>query len=255
MKSIPLSKIGPVQLVDVEHSGIETHDEFFRTCTVLQGDPPVSAINDDVPLRIHNMYGTFDSDWRKWNKHFVAQVAGCPLRCWYCYVDNLKDDEMFSVPNLVAAYAEFRKQDPDINVFHLMGGCPGRYSYIWPELRETLDVLGLEDTVLLTDVVLVEDYFYSARPWVHIPHKMVVSVCLKGTNFYNFKKNTGCDGFAQAIKELWKYVDNPQVYYTLIEWDPEDVPFIKSLLGPDRINWLTVKEYEVVKRRYPERQP
>lgn len=252
MLKMPLSRIGPIQLIDVEHSGGELHDEFFRTCTVLQGDPPTSAINDDVPLRIASMYGGFGTDWRKWNEHFVVQVAGCPLRCWYCYVDNFKPDKEFTVVELVYAYAEFRKQNPSINVFHLMGGCPGKYAYMWPYLRNALDTLGFEDTVLLTDVVLVEDHLYGTKPWMHIPRRTVVSVCLKGTDFRNFEKNTGFNGFAIAIRELWGYRDRPEVYYTMVEWDPKDKPYIEEFLGRENINWLVVKEYEVVKRRLQE---
>jgi hypothetical protein len=35
MKKIQLSCIGKGQLIDVEHSKNELHDEYFRTCTVL----------------------------------------------------------------------------------------------------------------------------------------------------------------------------------------------------------------------------
>ncbi len=249
MNKIPLSKIGPVQLIDVEHSGQEVHDECFRTCTVLQGSPPTSAIGDDVPYRIAELY---NGSWEDWNKHVIAQVSGCPLSCWYCYVDNLRTYRGFTVAELVQGYAHFREHDPCINVFHLMGGCPGRFSPLWPWLRDALDLAGFRETILLTDVILLEDHFYGVSPWMHIPDRTVVSVCLKGTNFQNFMKNTGIDGFAEAIKEMWEYFNcqhSKQTYFSLIGWDPEDKLSVEKLIGANRINWLTVKEYEVVKRR------
>jgi len=241
---IPLSRIGPVQLEDVEHSGNEIHNEYARTCTVLQGDPPKSSIGDDAPYRIADLFGC---EWGTWNRQFVVQVAGCPLKCWYCYVDNLEPDTEFSIGELVKMYAEFKKKCPDINVFHLMGGCPGEYAKLWPVLRTYLDAEGYENDVLLTDVILLENYFYQVKPWNYIPHRTIVSACLKGTNRGNFKKNTGLDLFCEATRELFNYT-NPQVYFSLIEWDDIDRELVSSVLM-GRVNWLKVKEYEVVKQR------
>lgn len=243
--TIQISKIGPVQLKDVEHSGLEYHDEYFRTCTVLQGDPPKSDIGDDVPYRIQKLYGR--SIW-EWNRHFIVQVAGCPIKCWYCYVDNLKADKEISVRDLVSSFVKFRYKAEYLNVFHFMGGCPGRYSYLWKKIREELDKVGLHDCIFLSDVILLENWFWSQKPWENIPERSIVSVCLKGTNFQNFLKNTGADGFAQAIYELFYYFGNKQVYYSLLNWDEKDKPHIEALLGYD-VCWMKVKEYEVVKER------
>lgn len=245
-RTIKISKIGPIQLKDVEHSGQEYHDEYFRTCTVLQGDPPISGIGDDVPYRIQKLYGR--SIW-EWNKHFIVQVAGCPLKCWYCYVDNLKPDREISIRDLVQEFSIFFLKVKYLNVFHFMGGCPGAYSYLWKDIREELDRVGLGDVVFMSDVILLENLLYGVTPWEDIPHRSIISACLKGTNFQNFKKNTGVDGFAPAAREAWKYTNNLQVYYSLLDWDPKDEGYMKNWLGNDRINWLTVKEYEVVKKR------
>lgn len=244
-KEIQISRIGPVQLLDVEHSGNELHDEFFRTCTVLQGDPPKSDIGDDVPYRILSLYG--GSIW-DWNNHFIVQVAGCPLKCWYCYVDNLKVDKIVSVKDLVSSFVKFRYEVPNLNVFHFMGGCPGRYSYLWKEIREELDRAGLRDCIFLSDIILLENWYWSQKPWENIPERSIISVCLKGTNFQNFLSNTGVDGFAQAVHELFYYFNKKQIYFSLLNWDEMDKPFIEALLGY-KLNWLVVKEYEVVKRR------
>ena len=245
-RDIQVSKIGTTQLVDVEHSGDELHDEFFRTCTVLQGDPPKSDIGDDVPYRIQKLYG--GSIW-DWNRHFIVQVSGCPLKCWYCYVDNLKVDTLLSIKDLVSSFVQFRRKTPNLNVFHFMGGCPGRYSYLWREIREGLDKAGLRDCIFLSDIILLENQFYSQTPWEDIPDRAIISVCLKGTNFQNFLLNTGLDYFAQAVHELLHYTRSTQVYYSLLNWDEEDKSHIVDLLGKDACCWMEVKEYEVVKKR------
>ena len=242
---IPISRIGPGQLLDVRHSGGELNDEYFRTCTVLQGDPPVSDIGDTIPFHIAKLYG---GTWRNWNRHFVVQVAGCPLSCWYCYVDNLKVDMNFSVDKLVDRFIDFRERTLGLDVFHFMGGCPGAYSHLWKDIRHRLDHKGLQDVVFLSDVILVENHLWGQRPWANIPERSVISVCLKGTNFQNFLLNTGMDGFAQAVHELFFYFKNPQVHYSVLEWEPKDVPHIKALLG-DKVDWMRVKQYHVVKER------
>ncbi len=245
---VPISKIGPGQLVDVKRSGDELHDKHFRTCTVLQGDPPVSDIGDTIPFHIAKLYG---GTWKDWNRHFVVQVAGCPMSCWYCYVDNMRTDKEFSIEKLVDRFVDFRRQTWKLNVFHFMGGCPGVYSYLWKDIRRCLDRRGLQTVVFLSDVILIEDSLWGQKPWKNIPERSIISVCLKGTNFQNFQLNTGMDGFAHAIHELFFYFGNPQVHYSVLEWDPKDIPYVKALLGND-IDWMRVKEYEVVKCRLKE---
>jgi hypothetical protein len=194
----------------------------------------------------------YGGEWGNWNRHFVVQVASCPLKCWYCYVDNLEPDKDFSIPELVDKFVEFREQVPDLNVFHFMGGCPGRYSYLWKQIRYELDSMGLDRVIFLTDVVLTEFYFYGNKPWLDIPERSIVSACLKGTNFQNFVRNTSVNAFAQAMYELFHYFGNPQVHFSTIGWDPDDEPYIKALIGePD---WMKVKLYNVVERRLKRRK-
>jgi len=250
----PVSRIGQNQLVDVEHSGMEIHDDYFRTCTVLQSKAclvsgasiPISDIGDTSPLRMVKRFGeTVDH----WNKHFVVQVAGCPLRCWYCYVDNLEHDDYFTCQQLVDKFKEFREKVSNLNVFHLMGGCPARYSHMWPLLRNTLNRNGLDDVVLLTNVILVEHCLYDEHPWSNIPERTLVDVCIKGTNKNSFLLNTKQDLFEEAMAELRRYVCLDSVYYSMIEPDCTDVKAFQAFLGSENIDMLTVKMYEVVKRR------
>jgi len=52
MNRIEISELGKYQLMDVKHSGEEICNKFARTCTVLQGDPPISDIGDTTPFRL-----------------------------------------------------------------------------------------------------------------------------------------------------------------------------------------------------------
>lgn len=65
----------------------------------------------------------------------------------------------------------------------------------------------------------------------------------------NFKKNTGTRYFAEATSELEHYIGKQQVYFALIEQSEAGTAWAKELLGEDNIDWLKVKEYEVVKKR------
>ncbi len=241
--AIPLSKIGPVQIEDVTRSGAEIYDTYARTCTVLQGDPPISDIGDVVPWVLTKQYGF---TWQHWNRHFIVQVAGCPFQCPYCYVDNLALNSVVSLQEMVDWYKDFREQVPNLNVFHLMGGCPGAYAHSWPLLRKELDKAGFVDTVLLTDVLLVEELVSGVKPWYHIPDRTLVSVCIKGTSSENFKANTGELMYYEAMEELQHYIGLQCVHFTLIEHEPECLAYFEKYIGKERLSVLTVKEYEVV---------
>lgn len=242
---IELSKLGEIQLRDVERSGVEWHNYYARTCTVLQGNPPKSDIGDTTPFKMVNLYG---ESLEHWNRHFVIQVASCPLNCWYCYVSNLKPNMNIDVVELVEEYKYARRQVPNLNVLHFMGGCPGRYSYLWLEIRQVMDAEGLADCLFLSDIILVENWIYGERPWDCIPDRSIISVCLKGSNFRNFERNTGRNLFAQALWELPNYYYKPQVHFSAIGFDLQDRKYLEQLLGNDT-DWMTVKEYEVVKER------
>lgn len=242
---IEISKIGEGQLVDVEKSKLEWHNNYSRSCTVLQGSPPKSDIGDTTPFRIAKLYGSTPEHW---NRQLVIQAAKCPFNCWYCYVDNLKVDRVMSIRNIVEEFKLARSVVPDLNVLHFMGGAPARYSSRWIELRRQMDKGGLGDTILLSDVILVENWVYNQKPWENIPERTLINVDLKGSDFKEFKDNTGVNMFAQALWELPHYFGNPQVHYSATNCKEENKPYIESLLGY-KVDWIKVKYYEVVKRR------
>ncbi len=242
---IEIARIGEGQLMDVERSGREVHNGYARTCTVFQGSPPVSAIGDTTPHVLARLYG---GSWRHWNRHFIIQVARCPLNCWYCYVDNLNPDMLLSIEELIDCYQSFKNAVPNLNVFHLMGGCPGRYAHLWGEIRDGLDRRGFTQTVFLTDVTLVEHAVYGVRPWECIPDRSLVSVCVKGTSRGNFLRNTGMDMFPHMVEELLYYVGRSDVHFSVLRpykgrWYRD---FVDSLEGS--IDHLRVRRYEAVKR-------
>jgi len=219
---------------------------------VMQGAFPQSDIGDTSPIRISKLYG---NEYYHWNRQFVVQVAGCPFRCPYCYVDNLVGDIEMTPEELVRWYKIFKQKvrnetQDSLHVFHLMGGCPGRYSPLWKEIRDQMDKQGCDNDIFLSDVILAEESMCRTRPWLDIPHMSVIQACLKGTTYSEFLSNTHFPGFAEAIRELEFYIPKQQAHFALIESSEAGKEWFKKLIGiPNRIDFLTVKEYEVVKAR------
>ncbi len=247
---IPISKIGPVQLRDVENStGLVYHDEYYRLCEVVKSDKAFDNRGDCSPYRMASLFG---GDWRDYNYHFIVQVAGCPLSCPYCYVDNFKIDLQISIAALVNDFVEFREMirslySIDVRVFHLMGGAPAVYAECWPEIRHALDALGQEDVILFSDVVFVENRYFGKQPWDYLGLDMfVLTGCLKGVNDKNFYLNTGRDMFDTALAEMSNYVDADNFYLCLIGND-KDCSGIAGLIDVDKIDYLTIVDYQVTK--------
>jgi uncharacterized Fe-S cluster-containing radical SAM superfamily protein len=241
---IPLSEIGKIQLIDVERSN-RYHDDYARVCRVIRSK---NWHGDKSPLRLSKLFG---KPWREYDTHFVVQVAGCPLNCKYCYVDNLESDKDFSAGELVTKFLQFRKIQQNLNVIHLCGGDPARYPEFWYSLRHVLDRSGLTDVVILSDVIFLENFYYNKQPWKYLDkiENFALSGCLKGTTPKNFLENSGKDLFDVAFKEFTKYVEFDNFWLSLIEYDVSGLPTIFDLLPLDRIDFLNVVNYEVVKWR------
>lgn len=206
---VSIAKIGEVQKIDIKRSsGLVFHDDIGRICTVVKSKNIFDDRGDKAPYRMAELFG---GNWQDYNNHFIVQAAGCPLRCPYCYVDNLKSNLLMTADELVEKFIEFKKKaEPKfgkkLRVFHFMGGAPAIYCDFWSELREALDEKRLKDTVLSSDVILVENYFYKVKPWKYMDtHYFILTGCLKGTNKQNFIENTGgFDLFGQSLRELKK---------------------------------------------------
>ena len=250
---VPITKIGRIQKIDVEKSsGIVSHDDIARICTVVKEKNAYDDRGDKSPYRMAEIFG---GDWKDYNNHFIIQVAGCPLKCPYCYVDNLKANLSMNADELVDKFVEFKKiVEPKfnikLNVFHFMGGAPALYCEFWEELRNSLDNHGLKEVVLFSDVILVENHFSKKKPWEFLNlHHFILTGCLKGTNEDNFKKNTGFHLFEQSLKELENYLTAKNFYLTLIGFDERDLSQIYKIIPKERIDFLNIINYEVTKEK------
>jgi hypothetical protein len=254
---ILISKIGRHQVLDlIDSTGIVYFDDYARICTVIKEGSKDNR-GDTSPHRMAKLFG---GDWRKYNNHFIIQCSGCPMMCPYCYVDNLKIDKYMTVSEIVELFETFRfrakaTRGVDINVLHLMGGDPGLYCDMWPELRRELDKNGMKDVVLFSDVILVENKIISKKPWEFIDLERFLLVgCLKGTTRESFKKNSGLDLFNNATEELMNYLPYSNFYITLIAEEKPD-KFIYEMVSRERIDHLKIVNYKAIKfNRYHERK-
>lgn len=248
---IPISKIGPLQIRDILASkGIVHFDRWARICTVLKGG---HDRGDNSPHRFAKLFG---GAWQQYNNHFVIQTACCPFKCPYCYVDNLNNDIQLAPMQLVQMYIKYKMQSPcDVNVFHLMGGAPAMYCEFLPAIRSALDIVGLGDTILFTDTILVENSLYGVKPWEYMKlHHFCMVGCLKGTDPGDFVKNTGVDMFDEAMRELSYYIGHKNFYLTLINYKPSALPGILDLLHrygarQGQVDLLKVIDYIASKRK------
>jgi len=253
MMKAPIAKIGEIQRIDIEDSSAPVfYDDIGRFCKVVK---PQSVHNrgDKSPYRMANLFG---GNWQDYNNHYIVQAAGCPLDCPYCYVDNFKADYHMSADELVERFVDFKERAEDklgiyLKVYHFMGGAPALYCDFWPELRESLDRHGLEETILFSDTILLENHFAGVKPWEHMGlHHFILTGDLKGTNPENFKKNTGgFDLFGQSLEELKHYLPHENFYLTLIGFEEKDLPEIYKIVPKDRIDFLSIINYEVTKRK------
>jgi len=247
---VPISKIGELQRRDIEDSsGIVLYDDYARICTTVKPD---GGIGDRSPYRMAEMFGGV---WQDYNNQYIIQVAGCPLDCRYCYVDNLAEDTRWSAISIVENFMSFRWQlrtefHESLKVLHFMGGAPGVYCNFWRELREELDYRNCENVVLFSNVIFVEGWTRQVRPWNYMDlDRFIVEGCLKGTNRENFKQNAGRDLFCDAVIEMFMYTVHDNFYLTLLGYDGKDLPKIYSWIAPCRIDLLNIVGYEATKAK------
>ena len=241
--NIPISKIGPLQMVDVLKAG-RFQNGFARVCKVIESP---NWHGDKSPLHLNKLFG---HPWRYYDTHMVVQVAGCSLRCPFCYVDNLKKDYLCSEHDIVEWFLMFKEKYPEINVLHICGGLPARYPSFWGVLRDALDERGLQETIILSDTVFLENWFYDEHPWEHMDiNNFALVGCLKGTTKENFIENTTINLFKSALGELHCYVKHKNFWLTLIKWDVTGLSKIFDLVPFEKIDFLTVVDYYATRMR------
>jgi len=253
---VPIANIGEGQLVDVQQSsGVVLYSDVGRICTVVK-NPCNHTSGDTSPWRMYKELYRTGRDWMSYNHQYSIQVAGCPLNCWYCYVDNLEANHMMSASDIVDDFEELRAKAKEqhkwveVNVLHFMGGCPGRYCEMWKLLRRELDTRGLDRIVLFSDVIFLEEHFYGVKPWEHMQISgFLLAGCLKGWDRESFAGITGHELYCTAYSEMAHYWEFRNFYLTVVGWSGHDLRQIYSHVPKERVDVLELKMHEVVKRR------
>jgi organic radical activating enzyme len=254
-KYIPVSYLGNEQVKDIENSsGIIEHDYCFRVCTILKGPKLYAANGDKSPYRMAEIFG---KDHLYYNDHVIFQTSTCPYKCEYCYVDRLENDKLMTPKDIVHRFSKMRKEIEEkykkyVNVLHMMGGDPAVYAKFWPIIRKELDNQGFKDVILYSDCLMIENNIYGVKPWEYIDIGRFVLVCsLKGSNWKNmFNTNGKYDKFNETLAEAVHYLNKDNVYFTIINYDHNDLPRIYNIFEKNKVDLLNVVHYEVTKRRY-----
>lgn len=145
------------------------------------------------------------------NGVFIAQVNGCNLKCWQCYVDDVNKSanprygKFFSAEEILTAFLiESRKAqfslNPErkINVLRLSGGDPFLVPEIILGLVESVIEFGIEDYIYVwIDTNLLSGDFY----WKYLTEKQRKTIrdfnnigfmgCYKGFDEESFVKTCG----------------------------------------------------------------
>lgn len=247
---VPIVKIDHYQELDIcNSSGYTYYDDIARVCQVVKETSAEDSRGDRSPYRIAKLFGR---GWTDYNHHFIIQVAGCPLDCSFCYVDNLYSDMLMSAKQIVNLFRDFKLEcTVPLNVLHFMGGIRlSMYSFFWKEFRQELDINGLKDTILMSDTVLIENYIYSLTPWKDANlNNFILYGCLKGTSKENFKANSGKDLFDQALVELEHYKSLPNFFLALIGYEERNLDSIYSRFDRSKVDLLKIIPYRAALRK------
>ena len=263
MMTIPLSRFGPLQIEDIEDSsGVVCYNEYFRICQVIKDMDAFDGRGDRSPIRMAELFSVPNPDYPDYkldpyilNFHTIFQVSGCPISCPCCYVDNLKEDVLVDARDIVPKYADimcdlYEGWGYFSNVLHMMGGCPGRYSKFWIELRSALDDFGFDNMVLFSDVILLENFFWKNEPWNNMDiSNFMLTGSLKGLDKDTFIHNTGFDYYNKAMKELEHYVDKPNFYLTVLplyegQYTEEMYSNLYNYIPKDKVDTLSAIKYK-----------
>lgn len=173
-KVVPLCD---AQLTDVNPKDI-LNDGLYRKCNTYKSGGGYDQFSSIFKHRV--------SDSRDYNDQFVVQLAGCPLKCPYCYVTDAGVNGKFvevTTDDLLKAF-----NDSGCSVFHLMGGAPALYLNHWLEL---IDRLG-SDVAFHSDFLLIEgEYDDKVLSFLGEDAFSLFAVSVKGSSAKEFRKNTG----------------------------------------------------------------
>jgi len=228
------------------------------------------------------------------NGAFIAQINGCNLKCWQCYVDdvnksaNPKYGRFFSAEEILIEFlVESRKAqfliDPDrkVNILRLSGGDPFLVPEIIVWIIEAAEKFGLENYIYFwVDTNLASGDFY----WKYLTNKQREKIrnfknigfmgCYKGYDEESFTKTCGAapkffnEQFKMHRRLIKEELDVYSYFYPLVYSDYSDrklrkclVLFINrlqkevNLLAPLRLTTPYTKIYSPTQNRLtPERK-
>ena len=164
----------------------------------------------------------------------VFQLAGCDLRCWYCFVPYSmltprdSNSRLISVEKLIGIYQA--EKDPP-KIIDCSGGQPDLAPEWIPWMMQELEREGLHDkTFLWSDDNLTNDLLWSEVPISELDrmqsYKNYARVgCIKGFNgrSYSFNTKDQEDGFELQLNNLRRLLtlDIDQYVYVTLTGLPE----------------------------------
>lgn len=196
-----VAKLSANQLLDVRPEDV-LFEGWFRQCNTYRG----GGGYDQFPVISEKRFG------KRHNWQFIVQLYGCNLDCPYCYVTRegvWGEFKQFNSEDLEKFFMASFIENPDISVFHLMGGAPALQLKQWPELIQALDIaLNLGGCVFHSDLMLTEGV-YNKDVLKAISHpRALYAVDIKGLTQEEHLRNTRKD-FPEQL--FWDNLDKLEV--------------------------------------------
>lgn len=172
----PVVPLCEKQLRDINPDDV-LNNGLYRKCDIYKGGGGYDKFEEIYHRRFNTSVPC--------RHQFVVQVAGCPLRCPYCYVteEGVRGEADFLSTTQLTR--DFHTSGCD--VFHLMGGAPALYLDQWPEL-----VAWLRGSIFHSDLLCLEQSYSSLTLAALTGHDNVLcALSIKGSTPAEFRKNTG----------------------------------------------------------------
>lgn len=217
----PIVPLCDNQLKDIREEDI-LEDGLYRKCNTYRGG---------------GGYDQFNKIWEKRKgysidpEQFVAQLAGCPLRCSYCYVTEagIKAEPVLkTTEQLLDAY-----NATGLEVFHLMGGAPALYLPRWKRIHDKVKVFH-------SDLLLVE-YKYNRKDLIGL--KGLHAVSIKEPYIYTLKQ------LRMMLGNLETLVDCGVDFYITFTGEPILRPEIEAHFGKEILEdsfVIDIKKYKAL---------
>jgi pyruvate-formate lyase-activating enzyme len=148
--------------------------------------------------------------WNDHNAPFMIQVAGCNMRCPYCFVPaSLKanEGEYFSADEIVQMRDE---NEPEKRTIRISGGEPFLAPQFISSMGETL--AERNNTFLWVDTNLIGNKYADvvSSLYYYLDKRFGVCACFKGFDEETYSISSGIDG---SIEKQWKNAET--IYNTM----------------------------------------